>query len=121
MTGTVATPLSAFFSPSLPRGMMRSTTPVCVASSASSSRPPRATSAIAPSGTPAPSAASAAIAARTAFECAADGDDAERDADLAHVEAVRQPEAVDDFADRIGQRRDRARAGGDAGDARLVE
>src|SRR3954451_242338 len=72
MTGTVATPFSAFFSPSPPRGMMRSTTPVWVASSASSSRPPPATRTIAPSGTPADSAASLAIEARTAFEWAAD-------------------------------------------------
>ena len=72
MTGTVATPLSAFFSPSPPRGMMRSTTPFWVASSASSSRPPPATRTIAPSGMPALSAASAAMDARTALECAAD-------------------------------------------------
>ena len=52
--------------------MIRSTTPSCVASSASSSRPPPATSAIAPSGTPAAVAASAAIAASTALECVAD-------------------------------------------------
>ena len=51
--------------------MMRSTTPVWVASSASSSRPPPATSASAPAGSPAASAASPAIAASTAFECAA--------------------------------------------------
>ena len=42
--GTVATALSAFFSPSPPRGMIRSTTPSWPASSASSSRPPPATS-----------------------------------------------------------------------------
>ena len=47
-----------------------------------------------------------------------DGDHAQRHADLAHVQAVRQPEAVDDLADRVGQRRDRAHAGGDPGDAR---
>ena len=74
MTGTVATAFSAAFRPSPPRGMIRSTTPSWVASSASSSRPPPATSPIAPAGTPAPSAASAAIAARTALECAADED-----------------------------------------------
>ena len=50
---------------------MRSTTPVCVASSASSSRPPPATSETARSGTPAAVAASEATAARTAFEWAA--------------------------------------------------
>ena len=52
--------------------MMRSTTPFWVASSASSSRPPPATRAIAPSGRPADSAASAAMPASTAFEWAAD-------------------------------------------------
>ena len=72
MTGTVATPLSAAFSPSPPRGMIRSTTPACVASSASSSRPPPATRAIAPVGRPAAVAASAATAASTALECAAE-------------------------------------------------
>ena len=72
MTGTVATAFSAAFRPSPPRGKIRSTTPSCVASSASSSRPPPATSPIAPSGTPAPDAASAAIVASTALECAAD-------------------------------------------------
>ena len=64
--GTVATSVSAFFSPSPPRGMIRSTSSSWVASSASSSRPPPATRPIAPSG-----ACSAAIAARIALECAA--------------------------------------------------
>ena len=50
-----------------------------------------------------------------------DGDDAERDAHLAHVEPVRQPEAVDHLADRVGQRGDLAHAGGHRGDAALVE
>ena len=72
MTGTVATPLSAAFRPSPPRGMIRSTTPSWVASSASSSRPPPATSDTDPAGSPAPSAACAAIPASTALECAAD-------------------------------------------------
>lgn len=71
MTGTVATPFSAFFSPSPPRGMTRSTTPLWVASSASSSWPPPATSETAPSGTPAAVAASEATVARMALECAA--------------------------------------------------
>ncbi len=74
MTGTVATPFSAAFSPSPPRGMIRSTTPSWVASSASSSRPPPATSDTDPAGRPDPRAASAAIPARTALECAADED-----------------------------------------------
>ena len=43
MTGTVATAVSAFFRPSPPRGMIRSTSRPGVASSASSSRPPPAT------------------------------------------------------------------------------
>jgi hypothetical protein len=71
MTGTVATPLSALLSPSPPRGTMRSTTPVCVASSASSVWPRPATSETAPSGTPAAVAASEATVARMALECAA--------------------------------------------------
>ena len=52
--------------------MIRSTTPSCVASSASSSRPPPATRDSDPAGRPAASAASAATAASTAFECVAD-------------------------------------------------
>ena len=70
MTGTVATASSAFFSPSPPRGITRSTSPFCVASSASSSRPPRK-SVTAPSGRP---EASAATRASTSFECAAEDD-----------------------------------------------
>ena len=54
--------------------MIRSTTPVWVASSASSSRPPPATSDSAPAGSPADSAAAAATDASTAFECAAELD-----------------------------------------------
>ena len=72
--GTRATALIAFFRPSPPRGMIRSTTPSSCASSVSSSRPPPATSASAPAGSPAPSAASRAIRASTALECAADDD-----------------------------------------------
>ena len=64
MTGTFATALSAFFRPSPPRGMIRSTTPSWVASSASCSRPP-VSSATAPSGS------GATIEASTALECAA--------------------------------------------------
>ncbi len=52
--------------------MMRSTTPSWPASSASSSRPPPATSDSAPAGRPAASAASIATRASTAFEWAAD-------------------------------------------------
>ena len=51
--------------------MIRSTTPSWPASSASSSRPPPATSASAPTGRPAPSAASRATVGSTAFECSA--------------------------------------------------
>ena len=54
--------------------MIRSTTPVWVASSPSSSRPPPATSDSDPSGRPAVTAASAATLARTALECAAELD-----------------------------------------------
>ncbi len=50
-----------------------------------------------------------------------DRDHAERHAHLADVEAVGQPEAVDDLADRVGERGDRAHPRGDPGDARLVE
>ena len=71
MTGTVATADSAAFRPSPPRGTMRSTSPSWVASSASSSRPPPATSETAPSGRPAAVAASRATAASTALEWAA--------------------------------------------------
>ena len=46
--------------------------PSSCASSVSSSRPPPATSASAPAGKPAPTAASRAIRARTALECAAE-------------------------------------------------
>ena len=151
MTGTVATPFSAAFSPSPPRGMMRSTTPSWVASSASSSRPPPATSTIAPAGTPASAAASRGdrgqhrVGVRRRRRAAQhdrvarlqaqrggvdrdvrprlvdDGDDAERHAHLAHVEAVGQPLAVDDLADRVGQRGDVAHAVGDRRDAPRVE
>ena len=98
--------------------MIRSTTPSCVASSASSSRPPPATSADRAL-RQAPTAASDAIRASTAFECAArrraaqqhrvaglqaqrggvdrhvrprlvdHGDHAQRDSNLAEVEPVR--------------------------------
>ena len=71
MTGTLATALSAFFSPSPPRGMIRSTTPSWPASSASSSRPPPPTSDRAPAGSPAAVAASTATRASTSLECAA--------------------------------------------------
>src|SRR5438067_7586558 len=71
MTGTVAYSISAFFSPSPPRGIRRSTTPVCVATSRSSSRPPPATSATTSAGTPTDATASRASSASTAFECAA--------------------------------------------------
>ena len=70
-TGTVACSFKAFFSPSPPRGMIRSTTPSWVASSRSSSRSPPVTIEIAPSGTPAHCTAPAATCASTALECAA--------------------------------------------------
>ncbi len=136
MTGTVATPLSAFFSPSPPRGTMRSTTPVWVASSASSSRPPPETSATAPAGDArgrrgvggdrredrvgVRGARGAAQDDRVAALEAErggvdrdvrpglvdDGDDPERHPDLLDVEAVGQPLALDDLPHRIGECRD---------------
>ena len=72
MTGTVATACSASFRPSPPRGMIRSTLSRWVASSASSSRPPPATRLTQPSGSPAATAASEAICASAALECAAE-------------------------------------------------
>ena len=70
-TGTVACSFRAFFSPSPPRGMIRSTTSSWVASWRSSSRSPPVTIEIAPSGRPAHWTAPAATCANTAFECAA--------------------------------------------------
>ena len=140
MTGTVATAFSAAFRPSPPRGKMRSTTPSCVASSASSSRPPPATSPIAPSGTPAAhgglggdrgehgvgvrrrrraaqhdgvaglQAQRGGVDRDVRARLVDDRDDAERHAQPADVEAVGQPPALDDLADGVGQRRDRPRA-----------
>src|SRR5438270_141059 len=63
MTGTVARSWSACLRLSPPRGMIRSTVSFCVASSASSSRPPPATRPMHPDGSPALVAASAAICA----------------------------------------------------------
>ena len=68
ITGTVACSLRAAFNPSPPRGMIRSTTPSCVAISRSSSRSPPETIEIAPSGAPAAVAAEAATCASTEFE-----------------------------------------------------
>ena len=42
-----------------------------------------------------------------------DADDAERDADLAQVDAVGQGRAAHDLADRVGQRDDVPHVGGD--------
>jgi hypothetical protein len=52
--------------------MIKSTLPCCVASSASSPRPPPATRLTQPSGSPAATAASPAICASVAFECIAE-------------------------------------------------
>ena len=71
ITGTVACSLSAAFSPSPPRGMIRSTTPSWVAIWRSSSRSPPETIEIAPSGTPASATADDATWASTALEWAA--------------------------------------------------
>ena len=67
-TGTVATALRDSFSPSPPLGTIRSTSPVCVASSAISSRPDPETSPRASSGSPTPATADAARPARIALE-----------------------------------------------------
>ncbi len=139
MTGTVATSFSAFFRPSPPRGKMRSTTPSCVASSRSSSRPPPATSPIAAAGMPTEAIASGRDGAQDGVgahrggraaqddrvaglqaqrrrvdrdvrpRLVDDGDDAERDADLADVQAVGEPPALDDLA-RPGRAAPRWRA-----------
>ena len=50
-----------------------------------------------------------------------DGDDAERDADLADVQTVGQAPPVDDLADGVGQRGDLRDGGGDRGDASEIE
>jgi hypothetical protein len=50
-----------------------------------------------------------------------DADDPERHPDAAQLEPVGQPAAVDDLADRVGQRGDVAHLGGDRGDPGLVE
>ncbi len=50
-----------------------------------------------------------------------DGDDAERHAHLAHVEAVGQAVAVDHLADGVGERGDLAHRARDRADARLVQ
>ena len=59
ITGTLATSFSARFRPSPPRGMIRSTSPSCVASSRSCSCPPPSSREVAASGS------SAAAASRT--------------------------------------------------------
>ncbi len=71
MTGTVATSMSAFFRPSPPRGMIRSTYSRWVASSPSSARPPPPTSETDASGSPAAETASRTISVSTALECRA--------------------------------------------------
>ena len=50
-----------------------------------------------------------------------DGDDAERDAHLAHLEPVREPRALDHLADRVGQRDDLADPARHPGDPAAVE
>src|SRR4051795_5165652 len=71
MTGTVAYSMSAFLRPSPPRGISRSITPACVATSRSSSRPPPATITTASGGTPTLATASRASSLRIAFELSA--------------------------------------------------
>ena len=131
--------------------MIRSTKPVWVASSMSSSRPPPERWSIASPGTPARVAAAAGelgehrVRARRRARPAQDGrvprlqaqrrsvdgdvrarlvddrDDAERHADPADLQAARAAEAVEDLADGVGQRRDGAGAGRHRGDPPLVE
>ena len=145
MTGTLATALSACFSPSPPRGMIRSTTPSWPASSASCSRPPE-TSETAPSGNSRRDdrgehgvrvrrrggaaqhdrvaglqAQRGGVDGDVRPRLVDDGDDAERHAHLAHVEPVGEPVAVDHLADGVGQRGDRPHRVGDRRDPRGIE
>ena len=137
MTGTFATALSAFFRPSPPRGMIRSTTPSWPASSASCSRPPvserdralgelggddrgqhgvrvrRRGRAAQHDRVAGLQAQRGGVDGHVRPRLVDDGDDAERHAHLAHVEPVGQPVAVDDLADGVGQRGDRAHRVGD--------
>ena len=138
ITGTVACSFSAFFRPSPPRGMIRSTTPSWVASWRSSSRSPPRTIEIAPSGRPAHCTALGRdlrehrvrvrrrgraaqhdrVARLQAQRRAVDRHvrarlvdhrhHAERHAHAAHVEPVLEPVALDRLAHRVGQRGDRA-------------
>ena len=151
MTGTLATFWSAAFKPSPPRGTIRSTVSLWVASSASSSRPPPATRPTHPSASPAPTAASAAIRTSAAFECSAlggaaqddrvarldaqrrrvdrdvrarlihDRDHAQRHAHLAHIQPIGQAPAIDHLADRVWQRNDLLHRAGDRLDPGLVQ
>ncbi len=152
ITGTVATPLSAAFRPSPPRGMIRSTDTGLGRKLGRAPRVRRRRPATArpPAGRRS-TAASAAISASTAFECAAeleprstialpdfrhsaaasivtfgpglvdDRDDAERHAHLADVEPVRKPEAVDHLADGVRERGDLAGALRDRSDPLRVQ
>ena len=71
MTGTLATLFSAFFSPSPPLGMIRSTSPSWVASSSSCSWPPPESSETEAAGSSAAASASAISPARKALELSA--------------------------------------------------
>ena len=152
MTGTVATAWSASFRLSPPRGMIRSTVSRLGGQLRELLAPAPRDEADAALRQARRSTASAAIRASAAFECdrrggaaqddrvarlqaqrggvdrhvrarlVDDGDDAERHAHLAHVEAVGQAVAVDHLADRVGERGDLAdRRGAIAADALLVE
>ncbi len=135
MTGTVACSFSAAFSPSPPRGMIRSTTPSWVASWRSSSRSPPDTSEIAAGGMPTDATADGRhlgedgvgvsrrgraakhdrVAGLQAQGGAVDrhvgprlvdhGHHAERHPHPPYVEAVGQPVALDRLAHGIGQAR----------------
>ena len=137
MTGTVATSFSASFSPSPPRGMIRSTSPswrrqlgqlLAAAAGDERQRARRQPGRLAASrgdrgehrvrvrrrGRAAQHDRVAGLQAQRGGvdrhvrpRLVDDGDDAERHAHLAHVEPVGQAAAVDDLADRVGQRGDR--------------
>ena len=123
-------------SPSPPRGMIRSTVPFCVASSASSSRPPPATRLTQPSGSPSrhrglardPRQRRVGVKRRggapqddrvARLQAQRGGVDRhvraclvddrhhpERHPHLAHVQAIGQTMPVDHLADRVAQRHD---------------
>ena len=149
MTGTLATLFSAFFSPSPPRGMIRSTSPSWVASSSSCSWPPPESSETEAAGSSAAASASAIRPARKALELSAllepaedrriaalqaerggvdrhvrpclvdDRDHADRNPLLGDLEPVGERPPLDDLPDRILEAGDLAHAVRHLGDPRL--